>query len=227
MTRSLLPREILWCHISKTRRAISLKFCIRDAFMDIMTHQSFISIGWCLPWFLASGPLTYPRAWRTTEKAGPDTVKGDSSSSTGHAVCVSSEMQTNRDDRLFIAYLCFSHWRQKINVLNRFPKLFYCPGSWFREFKSEKYLFMTGASNKYIKFSNLQVKIVKWSSWLQTYFQNVNLCRYFQKPSTCRPYNHSTNVFIIFIIKHFISVMKHQIESGKWPGKMRRHNLFS
>ena len=28
-------------HISKTRRAIDLKFCIRNAFMDIMTHAKF------------------------------------------------------------------------------------------------------------------------------------------------------------------------------------------
>ena len=41
MTRSLLLREILWRHISKTRRAISLKFCIRNAFMDIMIHAKF------------------------------------------------------------------------------------------------------------------------------------------------------------------------------------------
>ena len=41
MTCSLLPREILWRHIFKTKRAISLKFCIRNAFMDIMTHTKF------------------------------------------------------------------------------------------------------------------------------------------------------------------------------------------
>ena len=41
MTRYLLPRGILWSHISKTRRAIRLKFCIRNAFMAIMTHAKF------------------------------------------------------------------------------------------------------------------------------------------------------------------------------------------
>ena len=41
MTCSLLPREIFRRHISKTRRAISLKFCMRNAFIDIMTHETF------------------------------------------------------------------------------------------------------------------------------------------------------------------------------------------
>ena len=41
MTCSLLPREILWHHVSKTNRAISLKFCIRNAFIDIITHIKF------------------------------------------------------------------------------------------------------------------------------------------------------------------------------------------
>ena len=41
MTRSLLRREYLWRHISKTRRAIRLKLCIRNAFMAIMTHAKF------------------------------------------------------------------------------------------------------------------------------------------------------------------------------------------
>ena len=73
MTRSLLPREILWHNISKTRRAISLKFCMRNcAFMDIMTHAEFhfnrlmltlISGIW------ASEPPP-PWAWWTTENAG-------------------------------------------------------------------------------------------------------------------------------------------------------------
>ena len=41
MTRSLHLRKILWRHISKTKKAINLKFCIRNAFIDIMTHAKF------------------------------------------------------------------------------------------------------------------------------------------------------------------------------------------
>ena len=41
MTCFLLPGEILWRHISKTRRAITLKSCIKNAFMDIMIHAKF------------------------------------------------------------------------------------------------------------------------------------------------------------------------------------------
>ena len=79
MTCSLVPREILWHHISKTRRAISLKVCMRNAFMDIMTHPKFHFNQLMLT--LTSGirasepPPPPPPAWRTTEKAGPDKVK--------------------------------------------------------------------------------------------------------------------------------------------------------
>ena len=41
MTCSLLPRETLWRYISNTRRAIKLKFCMRNAFMDVMVHAKF------------------------------------------------------------------------------------------------------------------------------------------------------------------------------------------
>ena len=41
MTCSLLEREILWHHISKTREATGLKFCTSHAFMAIMTHKKF------------------------------------------------------------------------------------------------------------------------------------------------------------------------------------------
>ena len=41
MTCSLFPRENLWHHICKARRAISLKFCIKNAFIAIMTHAKF------------------------------------------------------------------------------------------------------------------------------------------------------------------------------------------
>ena len=41
MNHSFLQREFLWRHISKTRRAIGLKFCIRNAFMAIITHAKF------------------------------------------------------------------------------------------------------------------------------------------------------------------------------------------
>ena len=39
---SLLPRKIWWLHISKPRRAISLKFCIRNAFIGILTDAKFL-----------------------------------------------------------------------------------------------------------------------------------------------------------------------------------------
>ena len=76
MTRSVLPREILWRHISKTKRAISLKFCIRNAFMDIMTHAKFYFNRLMLTLiFVIRASEPPPRAWRTTEKAGLDRVK--------------------------------------------------------------------------------------------------------------------------------------------------------
>ena len=75
MTCSLLEREILWCHISKTSKAAKFKFCIRHAFITIMTYAKFylsqLMIHQHL--FLASGPLP-SRAWRMTEKAGHDRV---------------------------------------------------------------------------------------------------------------------------------------------------------
>ena len=75
MTCSLLPREILWRHISKTGRAIILKFCMRNAFIAITTHAKF-HFNWLMLTLIfgiwASEP---PRAWRTTERAGPDGVK--------------------------------------------------------------------------------------------------------------------------------------------------------
>ena len=43
--------------------------------MDIMTHAKFHFNQLMLTLILASGPLSPPRAWRTTEKAGPDRVK--------------------------------------------------------------------------------------------------------------------------------------------------------
>ena len=47
MTCSPFQGEILWCRISKTRKATRLKICIRHAFMAILTKwHSFISIGW-------------------------------------------------------------------------------------------------------------------------------------------------------------------------------------
>ena len=74
MTCSLLLREILWRHIFKTRRAIRLKFYIRNAFMAIMIRAKF-HFNWLMLTLIfgiwASEP---PRAWRTTEKAGPDRV---------------------------------------------------------------------------------------------------------------------------------------------------------
>ena len=75
MTPSLLLREILWRHISKTKKPISLKFCTRNALMAVMIHTKFhfnrlmLTLIFCI-W--ASDP---PRAWWTTEKAGPDRVK--------------------------------------------------------------------------------------------------------------------------------------------------------
>ena len=84
MTCFLIPREILWLHISKTRRAICLKFCIRNAFLGIMTHAKFHFNRLMLTFIFgiwASDPPPPPppppppcRAWRTTEKAGPDMV---------------------------------------------------------------------------------------------------------------------------------------------------------
>ena len=74
MTRSLLPREILWCHISKTKRAINLTVCIRNAVMDIMTHAKYYFNRPMLTLIFAIWASEPPRAWRTTEKAGPDRV---------------------------------------------------------------------------------------------------------------------------------------------------------
>ena len=74
MTCSLLLRKILWRHISKTKRDINFKFCIRNAFMDIMTHAklNFNQLMLTLIFRIrASEPL---RAMWTTEKAGPDRV---------------------------------------------------------------------------------------------------------------------------------------------------------
>ena len=71
MTRSLIPREILWRHISKTRRAIRLKFCIRNAFMAIMTYTKF-HFNWLMLTLIFGIWASEPRACRTTEKAGPD-----------------------------------------------------------------------------------------------------------------------------------------------------------
>ena len=69
MTCSLLLREILWRHISKTRRATRLKFCIRNAFLAIMTHTK-IYFNWLIMLTLifgiwASDPHPPPPpAWR-------------------------------------------------------------------------------------------------------------------------------------------------------------------
>ena len=73
MTRSLLLREILRRHISKTRRATILKFCIRNAFMAIMSHAKFHFNRLMLTlifWHLSlrapppPPPLPPPRAWK-------------------------------------------------------------------------------------------------------------------------------------------------------------------
>ena len=60
--------------ISKTRKATTIKFCIRNAFMVIMTHAKFQFNRLML--ILSFGIRTSepPRAWRTTEKAEPDRV---------------------------------------------------------------------------------------------------------------------------------------------------------
>ena len=42
--------------------------------MAILTGTKF-HFNWLMVTFLASGPLSPPRAWGTTEKAGPDRVK--------------------------------------------------------------------------------------------------------------------------------------------------------
>ena len=60
MTCSILPREILRRHISKTRRATRLKFCIKNVFMVIMTHAKFHFNQLMLSLILASGPLSPP-----------------------------------------------------------------------------------------------------------------------------------------------------------------------
>ena len=62
--------------MSKSRRAIGLKFCTRSTFKDIMTHAKFHFNRLMLTLIFgirASEPS--PPAWRTTEKAGPDRVK--------------------------------------------------------------------------------------------------------------------------------------------------------
>ena len=46
---------------------------------------------------------------------------------------------------------------KKYNVLHRFSELFHYPGSWFREFKSDKYFFNDRCKYKYIKSNNLEV----------------------------------------------------------------------
>ena len=74
MTRSLPLRKILWRHISKTKRAINLKFCIRNAFIDIMTLAKFNFNQLMLTLIFSIRASEPPRAWRTTEKAGPDRV---------------------------------------------------------------------------------------------------------------------------------------------------------
>ena len=74
MTCSLLPREIMWRHISKTRRAIRFKFCIRNAFMAIMTHAKFHFNWLMLTLIFGIWASESPQAWRMTEKAGPDRV---------------------------------------------------------------------------------------------------------------------------------------------------------
>ena len=41
ITLPRFQREILWHHISKSRKATRLKFCIRHAFMAILTYAKF------------------------------------------------------------------------------------------------------------------------------------------------------------------------------------------
>ena len=43
--------------------------------MDIMTHEKFHFNRLMLTLILASGPLSPPRVWRMTEKAGPDGLR--------------------------------------------------------------------------------------------------------------------------------------------------------
>ena len=67
--------EILWRHISKTKRAISHKFRIRNAFMGIMTRAKFHFNRLMLTLIFGVWASELPpRAWRATEKAGPDRV---------------------------------------------------------------------------------------------------------------------------------------------------------
>ena len=58
------------------KRAINRKFCIRNAFIDILTHAkfNFNQLMLTLIFGIRASELT-PWAWRTTEKAGPDRVK--------------------------------------------------------------------------------------------------------------------------------------------------------
>ena len=61
-------------YISNTRRATGLKFCIRNAFMSIMTYAKF-HFNWSMLTLIfgiwASEPSPSP-AWQTTEMAGLD-----------------------------------------------------------------------------------------------------------------------------------------------------------
>ena len=56
---------------------ISLKFYMRNAFMDIMTHAKFHfnRLMLTLIFGIRASEPPPPRAWQTTEKAGPDRVK--------------------------------------------------------------------------------------------------------------------------------------------------------
>ena len=75
--RWLVPfkREILRRHISKLRKATRLKFCIRHAFMDIITHAKF-HLSWLMVVLIFGIWVSEPHWARwTTEKARPDRVK--------------------------------------------------------------------------------------------------------------------------------------------------------
>ena len=58
-------------HISITREATRLTFCIRHDFITVMTHAQFE------PNRLMVTVTSGIRAWRTIQKAGPDRVKSD------------------------------------------------------------------------------------------------------------------------------------------------------
>ena len=75
---------------------------------------------------------------------------------------------------------------------------------------------MTGASNKYIKFRF-------WSGHLgfRSTFKMWNFAGTFKKALASHTINQQTFLFrFYYFSEHFISVIKHQIERGKWPGKM-------